>query len=155
LGNATIEIERRGYRTMSPEKDGRDVSGGRDPESKSGPASDDVGRLLNPSAYQSSSSAEIKETLNQAAAGDLTIKLEENVLLGLFTDGERREFVAAMDETGLSWEELSSNGDAVKEASSPAPALLYNILCERFSGRMSVRHVFVDANVPEVAFLPT
>jgi hypothetical protein len=101
---------------MSPEKDGRDASGERrDPESRSGPASDDVGTLRNPSPYQSSSSEEIKQTLNQAAAGDLTIKLEENVLLGLFTDGERREFVAAMDETGLGWKELSSNGDAVKE----------------------------------------
>ena len=54
---------------MSPEKDGQDVSGGgRDPESKSGPACDDVGRLFNPSPYQSSSSEEIKQTLNQGGA---------------------------------------------------------------------------------------
>lgn len=120
---------------MSPEKDGRDASEGRrDPESRSGPASDDVGRLLNPSPYPSSSTDEIKQILNQAAAGDLQIKLGENVLLGLFTEGERREFVASMEETGLTWEELSQNWDAVKEASSPAPALLYNILCERFTG---------------------
>jgi len=120
---------------MSPEKDRRDASGGhRDPASKSGPISDDVGSLLNPSPYPSSSTDEIKQILNQAVAGDLQIKLGENVLLGLFTEGERREFVASMEETGLTWEELSRNWDAVKEASSPAPALLYNILCERFTG---------------------